>query len=164
MERSHSITRPPSQQMESRSPRSRVVAALMCFFFGYFGVHRFYAGKFWTGLLMLVTGGGFGIWWLVDLVIILLGRFKDAENRVIGPPRVDDQRARRRQLDRDHSGEADDQPPRDRAMSDESEDVRLEDLAEDEDVSLEDEDLVDDPLEEKFAELEQEMDDRSSSR
>lgn len=65
------------------SPRSRLVAALLCFFFGCLGVHRFYAGKIGTGILMLVTLGGLGIWYLVDLIIILSGTFQDMEGRLI---------------------------------------------------------------------------------
>jgi TM2 domain-containing membrane protein YozV len=37
-------------------------AALLCFFFGVFGVRRFYVGKIGTGFLELVTFGGFGMW------------------------------------------------------------------------------------------------------
>ncbi len=65
------------------SPRSRLFALLLAFFFGVFGVHRFYVGKFWTGLLLLATGGGFGIWWIVDCFMILFGHFRDADDRIV---------------------------------------------------------------------------------
>jgi TM2 domain-containing membrane protein YozV len=45
-----------------------LVAFLLCFFVGVFGVHRFYAGKIGTGLLQLVTLGGLGIWAFIDLL------------------------------------------------------------------------------------------------
>jgi len=40
------------------SPKSRLVALLLCFFFGILGAHRFYVGKIGTGVLMLLTLGG----------------------------------------------------------------------------------------------------------
>lgn len=63
------------------SPRSRLVALLFCALLGVFGVHRFYVGKIGTGILMLVTVGGFGIWWMIDLILIGLGSFRDKEDR-----------------------------------------------------------------------------------
>lgn len=60
------------------SSRRILPAALLCFFFGFFGVHRFYVGKIGTGILFFFTGGGLGIWWIIDLIIIIVGEFKDA--------------------------------------------------------------------------------------
>lgn len=65
------------------SEKNRLVAALLCFFFGVLGIHRFYAGKTGTGLLWLFTGGIAGVGALIDLVLILLGMFKDSEGRVL---------------------------------------------------------------------------------
>jgi TM2 domain-containing membrane protein YozV len=56
---------------------------LLCFLFGYFGIHRFYVGKVGTGLLMILTLGGLGLWVVFDLILILIGSFRDSEGRVI---------------------------------------------------------------------------------
>ena len=63
------------------SDKKMVVAALLCFFIGFLGVHRFYVGKVGTGILMIFTFGGVGIWALVDLIMIITGSFKDKEDR-----------------------------------------------------------------------------------
>jgi len=62
------------------SKKSRLVALLLCFFIGWAGAHRFYANKIGTGIIMLVTMGGFGIWYFLDIVMISMGSFKDKEN------------------------------------------------------------------------------------
>lgn len=61
------------------SPKSRLVALLLCLFLGVLGVHRFYVGKIGTGIIMILlmfTGIG-EIWLLIDFILILLGVFKD---------------------------------------------------------------------------------------
>ncbi|MCY1635834.1 TM2 domain-containing protein [Marinifilum sp. D737] len=69
--------------IEQRSDKNFVAMLLLCFFLGGLGVHRFYAGKIGTGVLMLLTLGGFGIWTLIDFIIIAVGSFKDKEGRYI---------------------------------------------------------------------------------
>jgi TM2 domain-containing membrane protein YozV len=61
--------------------KSWIVAVLLCFFLGVLGVHRFYVGKIGTGILQLVTLGGFGIWVLIDFIMILVGAFKDKQGQ-----------------------------------------------------------------------------------
>lgn len=65
------------------SPRSRLAAALLAFFLGALGIHRFYVGKIGTGVLMIFTLGGLGLWVLIDFIVILVGSFKDKEERVL---------------------------------------------------------------------------------
>ncbi len=68
--------------METVSDKSRLVALLLCIFIGVLGVHRFYVGKVVTGIIQIVTiGGFFGIWALIDLIMIIVGNFKDCKGR-----------------------------------------------------------------------------------
>ena len=63
------------------SERKLAPAVLLCVFFGVFGAHRFYTGKTGTALLQLFTLGGIGIWATIDLVLLIVGAFKDKDGR-----------------------------------------------------------------------------------
>lgn len=65
------------------SPKSKIVAILLCFFLGSLGVHRFYVGKIGTGILELITLGGFGIWALIDLIFIICSKFTDSNGKYL---------------------------------------------------------------------------------
>ena len=66
------------------SPENKwLVTLLLCLFVGVLGVHRFYVGKIGTGVLHLLTLGFFGIWTLIDLIIIILGNFRDKDGNLI---------------------------------------------------------------------------------
>lgn len=69
--------------MENKSEKDWLVTLLLCIFLGGIGVHRFYAGKIGTGILQLLTAGGCGIWCLVDLIMIITGKFTDSEGKLI---------------------------------------------------------------------------------
>ena len=60
-----------------------LVALLLCFFVGFLGVHRFYVGKIGTGVLMLITLGGLGVWFLVDLILVVTGQFTNKDGQKI---------------------------------------------------------------------------------
>jgi hypothetical protein len=65
------------------SDKSRTVALALAVTLGVFGGHRFYAGKTNTALLMLITFGGLGLWWLYDLILVAAGGFRDDDGRLI---------------------------------------------------------------------------------
>lgn len=47
-----------------------ILTLLMSLFFGTLGVDRFIMGHNFLGILKLITGGGLGIWWLIDVILI----------------------------------------------------------------------------------------------
>ena len=64
--------------------KSWLVALLLCLFLGMVGGHRFYTGKVGTAILQIVTlGGFFGIWVLVDLIMIAMGKFTDKQGQAL---------------------------------------------------------------------------------
>lgn len=83
----------PSQQLQHNPPtqpdaggatgRSFVATWLFSWLLGVFGVDRFYLGKVVTGILKLITFGGLGIWWLVDLVLVLAGAARGRDGRAL---------------------------------------------------------------------------------
>ena len=74
-----------SNSTNDTSSRNWVAALLLCIFLGTLGIHRFYAGKIGTGILMLLTAGGFGIWWIIDIILIATGEFRDISGARIKP-------------------------------------------------------------------------------
>ena len=67
------------------SPQNWAAALLLCIFLGVLGVHRFYVGKIGTGILMLLTGGVFGILWIIDIIMIAIGSFTDRNGQFVKP-------------------------------------------------------------------------------
>ena len=67
--------------MDNISPKSRLVALLLCVFLGWLGVHRFYLKKIGTGILMLCTFGGLTFWVIADIILITCGSFRDKDGQ-----------------------------------------------------------------------------------
>ena len=69
---------PNQQYAEACSPKSKMLAFVLCFLVGYLGIHRFYVGKYGTGIVWFVTAGCFGFGWVVDIIMIAIGSFTDS--------------------------------------------------------------------------------------
>lgn len=68
---------------ECGSEKSWTVLMVLCYFFGYWGLHRFYSGKKKSGLVYLLTMGCFGLGYFVDIIIILSRKFTDQQGKEI---------------------------------------------------------------------------------
>ena len=65
------------------SDKDKWTAFVLCLVLGLFGGHQFYVGRVGKGLLYVFTVGLFSFGWLFDLILILMGSFKDANGRVL---------------------------------------------------------------------------------
>ena len=67
----------------SVSPKSFVATWMFAWLLGGLGVDRFYLGKIGTGILKLITFGGFGVWFLIDLILVMTGKQRDRQGRML---------------------------------------------------------------------------------
>ncbi len=74
-------TTPAQVRGSSTSIHSRAIAMIFVVLLGIVGAHRFYVGRTATAFAMLITLGGLGIWWLIDIVIVASGQLKDGEGK-----------------------------------------------------------------------------------
>lgn len=65
--------------LSGEKPKSWLVALLLSIFLGGLGIDRFYLGYIGLGILKLLTFGGCGIWYLIDLILIAANKIKDAQ-------------------------------------------------------------------------------------
>ena len=75
--------KPAQAVAENVSPKSRLATTILAWVLGGLGVDRFYTGHIVLGILKLVTGGGFGIWWLIDFIMAVAGKRKDKKGQLI---------------------------------------------------------------------------------
>lgn len=84
------------------SGEKKLTLLLLCWLFGIFAIHRFYAGKYRTGtlqLFLIILGGvsavyraeiltaisisALALWWVVDIALIIMGKFTDRAGKPI---------------------------------------------------------------------------------
>ena len=68
---------------EDFSEKNWLTTLLLCIFLGGLGIHRFYAGKIGTGILMLLTAGVFGVLYIIDIIMIATNSFTDKNGRLV---------------------------------------------------------------------------------
>lgn len=73
------VTTPPTTNKPEQ--KDWLAAVLISAIVGEFGIDRFYLGYTGLGILKLITFGGCGIWWLIDLILIATGKMKDANGQ-----------------------------------------------------------------------------------
>ena len=59
--------------------KSKTMAIILSVLLGQLGIDRFYLGYTGLGVVKLITCGGFGVWWLIDLIMICTGSLKPAD-------------------------------------------------------------------------------------
>ncbi|MDA9020701.1 TM2 domain-containing protein [Gammaproteobacteria bacterium] len=47
------------------------------------GAHRFFLKRYASAILFIITIGGFGIWWIIDFILIVTGSMKDDRGQVV---------------------------------------------------------------------------------
>ena len=76
---------------EEISPKSRLLAALLCWFFGALGIHRFYLGRHGSAVLQILLGWlTLFIWNFVDFILIVCGSFRDSNGYLVKDWSVND--------------------------------------------------------------------------
>ena len=71
------------QIQQMNSDKDWIVTLVLAILVGGLGIDRFYSGSILLGVLKLVTLGGLGLWWLIDLIMLVTGNYKDGDGNPI---------------------------------------------------------------------------------
>ena len=69
--------------VQMNSEKDWMVTLILAILVGSLGIDRFYSGSILLGVLKLFTLGGLGIWWLIDLIMLVTGSYKDGNGNPI---------------------------------------------------------------------------------
>lgn len=73
----------PQVMQQMNSEKDWLITLILSIVVGGFGIDRFYTGSVLLGVLKLVTLGGLGVWWLIDLIMLVTGNYKDGDGNLI---------------------------------------------------------------------------------
>lgn len=76
---------PPMMTLPTTSEKDWIVTLVIAVVLGGLGIDRFYAGSIGLGVLKLITFGGFGLWWLIDIILLVTGNYNDGNGLTISP-------------------------------------------------------------------------------
>jgi TM2 domain-containing membrane protein YozV len=71
----------PPQNWNASPGADWTITLVLAILVGELGIDRFYSGNILLGVLKLITFGGFGVWWLIDIILILTGSYRDGQGR-----------------------------------------------------------------------------------
>lgn len=71
---------------EGDSDKNWLIALFLSWFLGFFGVDRLYLGYGWLAIVKLLTLGGAGWWWIIDLFLLFIGWLPDSQGRRLRRP------------------------------------------------------------------------------
>jgi len=76
-------TAPPMMTLPDVSDKNWFTTLVLAVALGGMGIDRFYAGSVVLGVLKLLTFGGFTLWWLIDIILLVTGNYRDGNGLTI---------------------------------------------------------------------------------